>query len=143
MVAIERTAYSRMKRAPNAKELADLYTPTQKELEQAAATCRGEQFILNFLVLYKVFQRLGYFHSPIDIPAVIGEHIRTCVQYAIKVAVSYPPRTFYHPQPAIHTYLAVKPYDGQPTLLSCKIVFAPVQSQKSQLQKQLPSFIYW
>jgi len=71
MVAIERPAYPRMKRAPNAKELAGWYTPTQKEREQAAATCRGKQSILSFLVLYKVLQRLGYFPSPGDIPAVI------------------------------------------------------------------------
>jgi hypothetical protein len=55
MVAIERTAYPRMKRPPKAKELAELYTPTRKERDQAAATRRGEQSILSFLVLYKVF----------------------------------------------------------------------------------------
>jgi hypothetical protein len=54
MVAIERTASPRMKRAPGAKELADWYTPTQKEREQAAATCRGEQSILS-LSLSSIF----------------------------------------------------------------------------------------
>jgi Domain of unknown function (DUF4158) len=83
MVATQRTAYPRRRlRAPGAKELADWFTPTQKEREHAAATCWGEQSILSFLVLYKVFQRLGYFPSPDDIPAVIVEHIRTCVQYS-------------------------------------------------------------
>lgn len=71
MVAIERPAYPRMKRAPNAKELAGWYTPTQKEREQASATCRGKQSVLSFLVLYKVLQRLEYFPAPDDIPAVI------------------------------------------------------------------------
>ena len=105
MVAIERTAYPRMKRAPNAKELADWYTPTQKEREHAATTCRGEQSVLNFLVLYKAFQRLGYFPSPNDIPAVIVEHIRACVQVSSEVTVSYPPRTLYRHQRAIRAYL--------------------------------------
>ncbi len=127
MVAIERTAYPRMKRAPNAKELADLYTPTQKEREQAAATCRGEQSILSFLVLYKVFQRLGYFPSPDDIPAVIVEHIRTCVQSATEVAVSYPPRTLYRHQRAIRAYLEVKPYDEQAERLATATIVRAAQ----------------
>ncbi len=121
MVAIERTAYPHKKRAPNAKELPDLYTPTQKEHEQAVATCRGEQSILSFLVLYKAFQRLGYLPSPDDIPSVIVEHIRTSLQCATEVAVSYPLRTFYRHQRAIRAYLAVKPYDEKEALISIQI----------------------
>jgi Domain of unknown function (DUF4158) len=116
MVAIERTAYARMKRAPNAKELAELYTPTRKERDQAAATCRGESYILSFLVFYKAFQRLGYLRAPDDIPVVIVEHIRAYLQFSAEVAVSYPPRTPYRHQRAIPTYLEVKPYHvGQAT----------------------------
>jgi Domain of unknown function (DUF4158) len=116
MVAIERTAYARMKRAPNAKELAELYTPTRKERDQAAATCRGESYILSFLVFYKAFQHLGYLRAPDDIPVVIVEHIRAYLQFSAEVAVSYPPRTPYRHQRAIPTYLEVKPYHvGQAT----------------------------
>jgi hypothetical protein len=127
MVAIERTAYPRMKRAPNAKELADWYTPTQKEREHAAATCRGEQSILSFLVLYKAFQRLGYFPSPDDIPAVIVEHIRACVQVSSEVTVSYPPRTLYRHQRAIRAYLGVKPYDEQAERLASETIIRAAQ----------------
>ena len=127
MVAIERTAYPRMKRAPNAKELADWYTPTQKEREHAATTCRGEQSVLNFLVLYKAFQRLGYFPSPDDIPAVIVEHIRACVQVSSEVTVSYPPRTLYRHQRAIRAYLGVKLYDEQAERLASETIIRAAQ----------------
>jgi hypothetical protein len=102
--------------------LADWSTPTQKEREHAAATCRGKQSILSVLVLYKVFQRLGYFPSPYDIPAVIAEHIRTCVQYATVVAVSSPPRTLYRHQHAIRAYLGVSPYNEQAEHLASETI---------------------
>lgn len=123
----EQPAYPRMKRAPNAKELADWYTPTQKEREHAAATCRGEQSILSFLVLYKAFQRPGYFPSPDDIPAVIVEHIRACVQVSSEVTVSYPPRTLYRHQRAIRAYLGVKPYDEQAERLASETIIRAAQ----------------
>ena len=61
MPTVHETVYPRLKSAPSRRELIDLYTPTEGELELAERSSKGEPARLAFLVLLKTFQRLGYF----------------------------------------------------------------------------------
>ncbi|HEY4050079.1 MAG TPA: DUF4158 domain-containing protein [Acidobacteriaceae bacterium] len=64
MVSIERTAYPRFRHEPNARELQDLFTPTQEEIDFARSLVRsrGEHFFASVLLL-KGLQYLGYLES--------------------------------------------------------------------------------
>jgi hypothetical protein len=75
MPTIHETVYPRLKSNVSRRELADLYTPTEAELELANRSSKGEPARLAFLVLLKTFQRLGYFIALQDVPRGIVEHI--------------------------------------------------------------------
>jgi hypothetical protein len=75
MPTVHETAYPRLKSSVSRRELIDLYTPTQTELELASQASKGEAARLGFLVLLKTFQRLGYFIALRDVPRGIVEHI--------------------------------------------------------------------
>jgi hypothetical protein len=75
MPTVHETVYPRLKSAPTRRELVDLYTPTEGELELAERSSKGEPARLAFLVLLKTFQRLGYFVGLRDVPRGIVEHI--------------------------------------------------------------------
>ena len=75
MPTVHDTAYPRLKNSISRRELTDLYTPTQAELELAARAAKSETAKLSFLVLLKTFQRLGYFIILGEVPRCIVEHI--------------------------------------------------------------------
>jgi TnpA family transposase len=56
-------------------ELYNLYTPTQTEIELANKATKNDIPKLCFLIMLKVFQRLGYFIYTKNVPEVITEHI--------------------------------------------------------------------
>ena len=107
MTAIERTAYPRFTRAPSESELRDLYTPTPEELAFVTSTARGESPRLSLLVLLKVFQRLGYFPAPQEIPRAVIEHLRTVLHASASTIPDITPRTLYTYHAAIRTYLGI------------------------------------
>jgi len=49
MTLIDRTAYPRFKQFPNAKELAELYTPTPEEIKLAKSKPRAMKGLLGLL----------------------------------------------------------------------------------------------
>jgi Domain of unknown function (DUF4158) len=71
VASIERTAYPRFKRYYTAHELEEIYTPTQVERTFARQATTGKDNYFTWIVLLKVFQRLGYFPQIADIPAAI------------------------------------------------------------------------
>jgi TnpA family transposase len=75
MPTVHETAYPRLKNSISGRELIDLYTPTQAELELTARAAKGEAAKLSFLVMLKTFQRLGYLVALEDVPRCIVEHI--------------------------------------------------------------------
>ena len=78
MTAIHETAYPRIRSNVMGKELDELYTPTQEQLEFADRNTRGSTQKLGLLVLLKVFQRLGYFPMMRDIPQLVIQHVARC-----------------------------------------------------------------
>ncbi len=75
MPTVHETAYPRLKSNVSRRELIDLYTPTQAEVELATRVSKGEPARFGFLILLKTFQRLGYFIALRDVPRSIIEYI--------------------------------------------------------------------
>jgi hypothetical protein len=73
--SVHETAYPRLKSHPSPRELATVYTPTKDEVSLAEGVTRSEIARLEFLILLKTFQRLGYFVQLRDVPRTIVEHI--------------------------------------------------------------------
>ncbi|HEY9641541.1 MAG TPA: Tn3 family transposase [Coleofasciculaceae cyanobacterium] len=72
---VQDTAYPRLKTNLSQKELDTIYTPTVDELDLAARVTKGRVARLSFLILLKVFQRLGYPVFIAEVPAAIISHI--------------------------------------------------------------------
>lgn len=112
MTSIERTAYPRFKRQFTTKELTEIYTPTSSEIAFAYSTTKGENNILNLLVILKSFQRLGYFPSISDIPLKIINHIRSHLKFKSDIVLGYEnKKTMYRHRTAIREYLQVKSFN--------------------------------
>lgn len=80
MPTIQETAYPRLKNHVSARDLASIYTPNLDELALAKQVTRGVVAQLGFLILLKVFQRLGYFVSISQVPVAVIEHIAGIAQ---------------------------------------------------------------
>jgi len=78
MTAIHETAYPRIRSSITEKELNELYTPTQEQLEFADRNTRGTIQKLGLLILLKAFQRLGYFPMLREIPQTVIQYIARC-----------------------------------------------------------------
>ena len=118
MTAIERTAYPRLKKNLTRVELAEIYTPTDREIAFTLATAHGQSGRLTLLVLLKCFQRLGYFPVPEKIPVQIRQHILDHLEYPTEVPlISDALTTLSRYRVAIRSYLNVKLYsDGGETV---------------------------
>lgn len=75
MPGLTDTAYPRFKPNPSQKELTEVYSPTPEEIKLAWNQTASEKHQLNFLILLKSFQRLGYFPSLEEIPPLVIHHI--------------------------------------------------------------------
>ncbi|MGD4274460.1 Tn3 family transposase [Xanthomonas citri pv. citri] len=75
MTTLHETAYPRLKPDPTAKELQDIYTPTAVELQCVRNIATGPATRLALLLHLKLFQRLGYFTTLIEVPERIVQHV--------------------------------------------------------------------
>jgi hypothetical protein len=69
------TAYPRLKSVPTARDLNAAFTPTPDELLLARQTARGAAAQLGFLVLLKLYQRLGRAMPLAEAPRMIIDHV--------------------------------------------------------------------
>jgi len=107
MTAIDRTAYPGFSRAPQPKELIDLYTPTPADVAFVSTTARGPNQKFALMILLKVFQKLGYFPAPQQIPGAIISHIRGEMKLPEDLVPDITPRTLYKYHATIHTHLKI------------------------------------
>jgi len=113
MTAIHETAYTRIRSNITEKELDELYTPTQEQLEFADINTRGPTQKLGLLILLKAFQRLGYFPMLREIPQPVIQHIACCAELeriAPKLASYEKMRTRSRHLPKIRDFLGVKEF---------------------------------
>ncbi|GHO71836.1 hypothetical protein KSC_107280 [Ktedonobacter sp. SOSP1-52] len=107
MTVIERTAYPRFSRAPSVNELRELFTPTPHDVAFVTTRARGDGPQLTLMVLLKVFQRLGYFPNPQEIPGAVISHIRAMMRFPDDLVPDIVPRTMYRYHAAIRTHLDI------------------------------------
>jgi TnpA family transposase len=122
MTSIDRTAYPRFKQFPDAKELAELYTPTDLEVKFARSKTKSHEGFLSFMVMLKSFQRLGYFPHPECIPIAVIRHLRSCLNLQSWVKAIPSERQRYTYQNAIRKFLGVKQYSKTAQKLIAKLV---------------------
>jgi TnpA family transposase len=111
MTLRDRTAYPKFKQIPDAKELAELYTPTSEEIQFAKSKTKSHEGFFSFIVMLKSFQRLGYFPHPELVPIAVIRHIRSCLKLQSWVKAIPSERQRYTYQNTIRMYLGVKQYD--------------------------------
>ena len=75
MTTLHETAYPSLKPDPTARELAELYTPTEDERVVIAGIGKRALPRVAALLHLKVFQRLGYFIPLSDVPQAIRDHV--------------------------------------------------------------------
>lgn len=107
------TVYPRFKSSISEKELNDIYTPTQDEIQFSRRVAHGENSKLCLLIMLKSFQRLGYFVSLPSIPQSIIQHISKVMNIAISSEdienYNKSGTKLKHVQ-VIREYLNIKPY---------------------------------
>lgn len=81
--SVQDTAYPRLKTNLSQKELDAIYTPTVEEQDLAAQFTKGKVATIGFLVLLKVFQRLGYAVLLTEVPAAIICHVATVSRLSV------------------------------------------------------------
>ena len=75
MATLHETAYPRLKPDPTAKELAEIYTPTETEMAFVRGITKQPTTQLAVIIHLKLFQRLAYFTLLADVPDRIRQHI--------------------------------------------------------------------
>jgi TnpA family transposase len=111
--SIAETAYPRLKSNFTIKELREIYTPTPEEVKFASNQTRTPETRLGFLILLKIFQRLGYFISLESVPEPIFKHISEYLKLSIsiKTLAKYElSRTKWRHTAVIREYLKIKSY---------------------------------
>ena len=88
--------------------------PTEGEREFAQGCTQTNQHAFCFLALLKCFQRLHYFPSMKEIPAIIVDHLRSFLHLRPEVPLAYENRrTLYRHCDTIRSYLGIKTFAGK------------------------------
>ncbi|PRR81176.1 Tn3 family transposase [Clostridium vincentii] len=75
MAGINETAYPRFKSIITENDLKNVYTPTFEEILYANEVTRNQKNRLQFLIMLKAYQRLGYPTNIVEVPQAIINHI--------------------------------------------------------------------
>jgi Domain of unknown function (DUF4158) len=132
MPAVHETAYPRLKEGVTPAELAEVYTPTAEELALAMRTSTRSGARLGFLVLFKTFQRLGYFVLVSDVPTPIVRHIARCLGTDHR-----PERLLRYDEsgtrrrhiPVIRAFLNVQPFNSEARALVAAVLREAAQTK--------------
>ncbi|MFI6802277.1 Tn3 family transposase [Streptosporangium canum] len=94
MTSVERTAYRVFPRLVMPRELYLFYSPSAEELVWAREKTDTDEHLLALTLALKCFQRLGRFAKAREVPPVVVEHVRRCLELGEDVAPVYAsPRT--------------------------------------------------
>ncbi|MCP3926284.1 MAG: Tn3 family transposase [Desulfobacterales bacterium] len=112
MPGLKDTVYPRFKKNINQKELDEIYTPSKEEISFSQKTTRGKIANLCFLIMLKIFQRLGYFVQINSVPQIIVNHIAKKLYIKEIKDLSYysQSKTRHRHMSLIRSYLNIIPY---------------------------------
>lgn len=123
MPSINETVYPRFKSIINESDLKNIYTPTPSEILYANEMTRNQKNRLQFLIMLKTHQRLGYFVNSIEVPKIIINHIARSIGIE-NVELEYEKYdkslTRLNHLNFIRKYLNVKPYDKNANHIAIK-----------------------
>ena len=129
MGLMERSVYPHFPASFIAKELHQLYSPSEDEILFAKRTVRGDSSLLNFLAMLKAFQHLHYFPVPTRMPLAIVRHIHSCLHLTSIPPTAYPAASLYRHQKTIRDYLAIKAYTPKARHLMVRAVLEAARSR--------------
>jgi len=129
VASIERTAYPRFRHEPTARELQDLFTPTDEEVAFGRSLVRSDEHFFAAIVLLKGVQHLGHFPELAAVPGSIVNHIRVCLRLPPLLMPAYDHlRTMRRHQAAIREYLHLKPiYSRETRRIAVRRVYEAAQ----------------
>ncbi len=109
----ERIAYPTLSKRPSASELSRLFTAENHEIEWAISVTTSIRTRVGILCLLKVYQTLGRFIPPQDIPTSIVSHIsrQLHVELSATDSFTYALRTLRRHQDLIRQFLGVNKWD--------------------------------
>lgn len=82
MTWIERTAYPQFKRLTSARVLHVFFTPSPEEVVWAEQRTGSPESCFALVLALKCFQKMARFPSPDEIPHVVIDHVRRCLELA-------------------------------------------------------------
>lgn len=82
MTWIERTAYPQFKRLTSARVLHVFFTPSPEEVAWAERRTGSPESCFALVLALKCFQKMARFPSPDEIPEVVIDHVRRCLELA-------------------------------------------------------------
>ncbi|MFI0349929.1 DUF4158 domain-containing protein [Actinomadura sp. 9N407] len=80
MTSIERTAYPQFKRLTSARVLHVFFTPTGEEIGWARARTASPEALFALVLELKCFQKMARFCGLEEIPEVVVDHVRRCLE---------------------------------------------------------------
>lgn len=89
MASIERTAYPQFPRLMSARELHVFYTPSDEEIEWVGTATDSDGSLLGMVLALKCFQRMGRFPKQDEVPEVVIDHVRWCLDLDVDVFPAY------------------------------------------------------
>jgi len=131
----ERIAYPELPTPVSAADLTSLFTPTSSEIAWALNEARTAEARRGLLTLLKVFQTLGRFLPPQQIPAEIVRHVSLVAGLGEVDQVSYTKRTRVRHQARAREFLQVKAWNADARRLTEQTVetLAVVRARPSDL----------
>ncbi|MFI6803076.1 DUF4158 domain-containing protein [Streptosporangium canum] len=80
MTWIERTAYPQFKRLASARVLHVFFTPLPEEVDWVEKRTGSPESCFALVLTLKGFQKMARFPSPDEIPEVVIDHVRRCLE---------------------------------------------------------------
>ncbi|MFF5210450.1 DUF4158 domain-containing protein [Streptosporangium sp. NPDC000396] len=94
VTSAERTAYRVFPRLVMTRELYLFYSPSVEEMAWAREKTDTDEHLLALTLALKIFQRLGRFPKSREVPPVVVEHVRRCLELSEDIVPVYAsPRT--------------------------------------------------
>lgn len=136
MTSIDRTAYPRFESEFSEKVLAELYTPSDDEIEFVKSSVHIPSQQLALLTTLKCAQRLGQFPILENVPMPIQRHLCDCLAISQStLPIIEAERTRYRHRKSIRSLLGLKPYPkyGEAIVDACVLRSAETMSDPADL----------
>ncbi|MFD1938733.1 DUF4158 domain-containing protein [Nonomuraea mangrovi] len=80
VTSVERTAYRVFPRLGMTRELYLFYSPSAEEMARAREKTDTDEHLRAPTLALKILQRLGHFAKSREVPPVVVEHVRRCLE---------------------------------------------------------------